>query len=69
MNGIMIVRYNMFDIVMEYTYNLLPAIVVVTGRPVHRIVSIVSLCLKYKIYTHVLCLRQSPVFTSRSAYW
>ena len=64
MNDIMIVRYNTFDIVMEYTYNLLPSIVVVIGRPIHRIVSKVFLCLKYKIYASyvmpetVTCLYQ-----------
>ena len=61
---------NIFVIVMEYeTVYHSPAIVVVVGRPVHRMNSTACSHLKYKIYTHVLCLKLLPVPASRLAYW
>ena len=50
-------------------FNHSPVIVEVIGRPVHRIISIASSCLSYKIYMYVLCLKQLPISASRPAYW
>ena len=35
------------------------AIMVVIGISTHRVINIVSPCLRYKIYTYALCLKQS----------
>ena len=48
-------------------FNHSPARVVMIGRPMHRYISIVSSCLRYKIYTYVLCLKQSPFSASQLA--
>ena len=51
-------------------FNHSPLVVVVIGRPVHRITSIASSCLRYKIRIHILyvfCLNHSLVSASRPA--
>ena len=52
---------NTFVIVKLQCNNHSLAIVVVIGRPVNKITSIVTSQFIYKIYTHVLYLKQSPV--------
>ena len=47
-------------------FNCSPARVVVIGRPVHRITSIASSHLSYKIYTYVLYLKQLKLSISAS---
>ena len=47
--------------IIKLRINHLPVMVEVIGRPVHRKASIVSLYLRYEMYTHTICLKQSPV--------
>ena len=41
-------------------FNHSSATVIVIGRPVHRMASVASSHLRYKIYTYILCLNNCP---------
>ena len=61
-NSWLYISCNALDIAIEYwLFYCLPARVVVIGTPMHRITSIASSHLRYKISMHVLCLKQLTV--------